>query len=84
MGEYGFLVKVFAFIAVVITVGWLIAFIVMPIARPNFQPPPEVTVALTAVITAITGLITSAYFKARRALGEHETEDGTGGERDDR
>jgi hypothetical protein len=81
----GLLVKIFAFIAVAITTGWLISFIAMPIIRQDFQPPPEVTVALTAVITAIAGLLTSAYFKARRALGEDDhPEDGPDGDGNDR
>jgi ABC-type antimicrobial peptide transport system permease subunit len=78
------LVKVLAGIASVITAGWFISFVVLPFFRPDYQPPPEVTVALTAVITAIAGLLTSAYYKARRALGEDNPEDGSDGDGNDR
>ncbi|WP_280317309.1 hypothetical protein [Nocardia wallacei] len=70
------LVKVLAGIATVITIGWFISFIVLPIFRQDYQPPNEVTVALTAVITAVAGLLGGAYFKARRALGEDDNRTG--------
>ena len=77
------LAKVLAGIAIAITAGWLISFIVMPIIRADFQPPPEVTVALTAVITAIAGLLGGAYYKARRALDEDQPKDGPDGDGND-
>ncbi|MGI5222161.1 hypothetical protein [Nocardia sp. CA-290969] len=80
------LVKVLAGIASVITIGWFISFIVLPIFRQDYQPPNEVTVAMTAVITAIAGLLGGAYFKARRALDEEDDQEGgpPGGDGNDR
>ena len=74
MDEKSFLllVKVFAFVAIVITLGWFISFVVVPAFNPEFKPPPEVTVAMTAVITAIAGLLGGAYYKARKAASEDE------------
>jgi hypothetical protein len=69
------LVRVFAGVAVAVTVGWLIAFVAMPIIRPDFQPPAEVAVAMTAVITAVAGLLGGSYYKARRALDEDQPEE---------
>lgn len=74
------LAKVFAGIAVAVTIGWLITFVAMPIIRPDFQPPAEVAVAMTAVITAIAGLLGGAYYKARRALDEEQPDDGSDGD----
>ena len=74
------LAKVFAGIAVAVTIGWLITFVAMPIIRPDFQPPAEVAVAMTAVITAIAGLLGGAYYKARRALDEGGPDDGSDGD----
>lgn len=72
MDGNGLLVKVLAFIAVVISVGWFVSFIAVPAFRPDYQPQPEVTVAMTAIITAIAGLLGGTYFKARRAADEDE------------
>ncbi|MFD3431168.1 hypothetical protein [Nocardia fluminea] len=79
MDENGLLVKVMAFIAVVISVGWFISFVVVPAINENYQPPPEVTVAMTAVITAIAGLLGGVYYKARRA-GDQDDKDGPDGD----
>lgn len=81
MDENGFLVKVLAFIAVVITAGWFLSFVVMPAFRQDYQPQPEVTVAMTAIITAIAGLLGGAYYKARRA--KDEDKDGPDGDGND-
>lgn len=80
------LVRVFAGIASVITTGWFVVFVILPIFRPDYQPPNEVTVAMTAVITAIAGLLGGAYFKARRALGDEDDQEGgpPGGDGNDR
>jgi membrane associated rhomboid family serine protease len=79
--ENGLLVRVLAFIAVVISVGWFISFVVVPVLKQDYQPPPEVTVAMTAIITAIAGLLGGAYYKARRAL--RKDEDGPDGDGND-
>lgn len=76
MDENGLLVKVLAFVAVTISVGWFLSFIVVPVLKPDYQPQPEVTVAMTAVISAIAGLLGTAYYKARRASDEEGGPDG--------
>ncbi|MGY2019409.1 hypothetical protein [Nocardia gipuzkoensis] len=81
MDENGLLVRVLAFIAVVISVGWFISFVAVPVFRQDYQPQPEVTVAMTAIITAIAGLLGGAYFKARRAI--REDKDGPDGDGND-
>ncbi|MBF6187979.1 hypothetical protein [Nocardia farcinica] len=72
MDENGLLVKVFAFIAIVISVGWFISFVAVPVFREDYQPQPEVTVVMTAAITAISGLLGGAYYKAKRAAEDEE------------
>ncbi|MFI6368719.1 hypothetical protein ACIBG0_39060 [Nocardia sp. NPDC050630] len=67
MDENGLLVKVLAFIAVAITLGWFISFVAVPVFREDYKPQPEITIAMTAVITAIAGLLGGAYVKAKRA-----------------
>ncbi|MFI6215623.1 hypothetical protein ACIBCD_26830 [Nocardia brasiliensis] len=83
MDEKSFLllVKALAFIAVVISVGWLLSFVIVPAFNPDFQPQPEVTVAMTAIITAIAGLLTSVYFKSKRPRDEDK--DGPDGDGND-
>ncbi len=73
------LVKVFAFISVVITIGWLVAFVLMPAIRDQtYQARPEVAVSMTAVITSIAGLLGTAYFKAKRPRDASRDEEEAG------
>lgn len=60
------LVRVIAFMAVVVTVGWFLAFIVLPAVRgPEYQPAPEITALMGTIFTALAGSLGVAYFKAR-------------------
>lgn len=79
MDENGLLVKVLAGIAVAITLGWFISFVAVPIFQQDYKPPPEVTVVMTAAITAISGLLGGAYFKAKRAA-DKDDKDGPDGD----
>ena len=60
------LVKVLAFMACTVTVGWFVAFIILPAVRsPEYRPAPEITMLMGTVFTGLAGSLGAAYYKAR-------------------
>lgn len=52
--------RVFAVLALMITVVWLVGYLA-PIWKPNYTPPPELNIVMMAVV----GVFVSLYTKAR-------------------
>jgi len=73
------LVKVLAFMAVTVTVGWFVAFIILPAVRsPEYQPAPEITMLMGTVFTGLAGSLGAAYYKARNPKDpKNDTDDDT-------
>ena len=62
--------RLFAVLAMVVTVAWLIG-VLAPIWRPGYQPPPE----LNLVMMAVVGIFVSLYNKARNPNDDRSNDD---------
>lgn len=61
MNDERTLARLFGFLAIVVTIAWLIGYLA-PIWQPDYTPPPE----LNLVMMAIVGVFVSLYQKARK------------------
>jgi hypothetical protein len=78
------LIKLFFLIGTTITLGWFVTLTVFPFLRVDYQAPPEINIAMTALIAALAGLLGGAYFKARHPTDESDEERSDGDDTDDR
>ena len=70
------MVRVLAFMAIAVTVGWFIALIIMPAIRsPEYRPAPEITTLLGTVFTGLAGSLGVAAYKARKAGDDRPRDD---------
>lgn len=62
-----FMQKLFGVMALLVTVAWLVGYLV-PIWQPDYSPPPE----LNIVMMAIVGVFVSLYQKSRNPKGRDD------------
>jgi hypothetical protein len=77
--DAGLLVKVLAFMASTVSVGWFLALIVIPAFRgSDYRPPPEITVLMGSIFTSLAGSLAGAYFMAKHVKDKDKDKDEDG------